>query len=264
MCLIFIAINQHPDYPLIIAGNRDEFYRRPTAALSFWPEQPDILAGRDLEAGGTWLGVSRSGRIAAVTNYRDPSRTNDNAPSRGLLIRDYLADNSTPREFFLANEIRMARCNGFNLIFGDLSSLYYYSNRNEAPPARLPTGLHAVSNHLLNTAWPKVEKGKAALAALLAEKGPLDVEAVFSILRDTEKAPDKLLPDTGVGPVWERLLSSIFIISDIYGTRSTSLITVNNAHEVSFMECTYTPDASGRFAAATELIVFQPDGLVAS
>ena len=259
MCLIFVAINQHPDYPLIIAGNRDEFYRRPTATLSFWPEEPDILAGRDMEAGGTWLGVTRSGRVAAVTNYRDPSRVNDNAPSRGLLVRDFLAGDSNPQAFFAANADRMSRCNGFNMIFGDLSSLYYYSNRGDTPPVRIPAGLHAVSNHLLNTAWPKVEKGRAGVSALLAETGPLDVEALFTLLQDTEKAPDKLLPDTGVGRSWERLLSSVFIISDVYGTRSTSLITVDNTYRVTFMERTYTPDASGRFSVSTESVNFQPD-----
>ena len=259
MCLIFIAINQHPEYPLIIAGNRDEFYRRPTAPLSFWPDRSDILAGRDLEAGGTWLGVTRSGRIAAVTNYRDPSRVSDNAPSRGLLVRDFLAGDSTPQAFSRANADRMARCNGFNLIFGDVTSLYYYSNRSDTPPARIPAGLHAVSNHLLNTAWPKVTKGKAAMADLLAKKGPLDAEAVFTVLQDTEKAPEKSLPDTGVGPVWERLLSSIFIMSDVYGTRSASLITVDNTYRVTFMERSYAPDASGRFAVSTESVNFQPD-----
>lgn len=258
MCLIFIAIDQHPDYPLIIAGNRDEFYRRPTEKLSFWQDQPDILAGRDTEAGGTWLGVTRSGRIAAVTNYRDPTRVNDNAPSRGMLVLDYLAGEDSPRRFLAENENRLARCNGFNLIFGDVSTLYYYSNRGDAPIYRMSPGLHAVSNHLLNTAWPKVEKGRIALAGLLSHSGPFDVEAAFSLLQDTEPAPDKMLPDTGVGLSWERRLSSIFIVSDVYGTRSTSLITVDNHNRVTFMERTFTPDASGRLVVSTEAQSFQP------
>ncbi len=258
MCLIFIAINQHPDHPLIIAGNRDEFYRRPTEKLSFWQDQPDILAGRDIAAGGTWLGVTRTGRIAAITNYRDPARINDNAPSRGLLVLDFLAADTTPEQFVLENEDRMTRCNGFNLVFGDLSALYYYSNRGNALIYRIPPGLHAVSNHLLNTAWPKVEKGKAALAGLLAEPGDVNNEALFSVLQDTERAPDKLLPDTGVGLDWERSLSPMFIITDVYGTRSTSLITVDNQNSVTFMERTYTPDACGRLAVSTETVTFQP------
>lgn len=258
MCLLFIAIKQHPDYPLIIVGNRDEFYRRPTEKLSFWQDQPDILAGRDIQAGGTWLGVTRSGRIAAITNYRDPTRTKDNAPSRGRLVRDYLAGDTTADRFVLENEDRMARCNGFNLIFGDLSALYYYSNRGNTPVYRIPPGLHAVSNHLLNTPWLKVEKGKAALADLLAEPEGFRSEALFSILQDTERAPDKLLPDTGVGLDWERRLSSTFIITDVYGTRSTSLITVDNQNSVTFMERTYTPDTSGRLAVSTEIETFQP------
>jgi len=257
MCLIFIAIKQHPDYPLIIMGNRDEFYRRSTEKLSFWRDQPDILAGRDNEGSGTWLGITRSGRVAAVTNYRDPARNNDNAPSRGLLVLDYLAGDTTPRDFCRENETRMSRCNGFNLILGDLSGLHYYSNRGRGPAVRMPDGLHGLSNHLLNTPWPKVEKGKQALSGLLAGSGALDAEAMFALLQDPEKAPDKALPDTGVGLDWERRLSSMFIASEVYGTRSTSIIMVDKNNRVLFSERTYAPDASGRIDVSTETKTFQ-------
>lgn len=256
MCLIFIAIKQHPAYPLIMAANRDEFYRRPTEKFSFWKDQPDILAGRDNEAGGTWLGVTRSGRIAAITNYRDPARINDKAPSRGLLVRNYLAGSSAPQDFCRENGDFMSRCNGFNLILGNLSSLYYYSNR-DGPISRIPDGLHGLSNHLLNTPWAKVDKGKQAMAELLTEPGPLDVEAVFSLLRNRGKAPDKELPDTGVGFDWERKLSAIFIVTDVYGTRSSSVITVDTQNMVTFSERTYAPDASGGITVSTETMTFQ-------
>ncbi len=255
MCLILIAIKQHPEFPLIIAGNRDEFYRRPTEKLTFWKDYPDILAGRDRQGGGTWLGVTRSGRIAALTNFRDPARMNDNAPSRGLLVRDYLAGVLSPEAFCRENRDDMNRCNGFNLVFGDLSALYHYSNRSEVL-SRIPDGLHGLSNHLLNTPWPKVEKGRKAMAAVLARPGPLDVESLFAVMQDTGKAPDKTLPDTGVGLDWERKLSPLFIMTDVYGTRSSSIITVDGQNRVAFSERTYTPDASGRLTVSTEHVTF--------
>ena len=259
MCLIFIAIEQHPDFPLIIAGNRDEYYRRPTEKISFWNEHPDILAGRDNEAGGTWLGVTRPGRVAAVTNYRDPAGLKAHAPSRGLLVRDYLAGDVPPPDFCRQNEERMARCNGFNLIFGDLSALYYYSNR-QGRLSRIPSGLHGLSNHLLNTPWPKVDRGKKALARLLAAPGAFDREAVFSLLQDREMPPDKDLPDTGVGLDWERQLSSVFIVTEVYGTRSSSVITADRRKEVTFTERAYAPDAAGRLVVSTETVSFQATG----
>ncbi|MEW6076179.1 MAG: NRDE family protein [Thermodesulfobacteriota bacterium] len=259
MCLLFIAINRHPDYPLVIAGNRDEFYRRPTEKLSFWKDHPGLLAGRDLEAGGTWLGVTRSGRIAAITNYRDPARVKENAPSRGRLVLDFLAGSSAPPDFCRENAERMAGCNGFNLVFGDVTSLYYYSNRGQGPVAPIADGLHGLSNHLLNTPWPKVEKGKQRLAQLLNTPGPLDPESVFSLLQDRETAPDNALPQTGVGLDWERKLSPLFIVTDVYGTRSSSVITVDRENRVTFSERTFTPDALGRLAVSTETLVVQAE-----
>jgi uncharacterized protein with NRDE domain len=256
MCLLFIAINRHPDYPLVIAGNRDEYYRRLTGKLSFWEDRPGILAGRDLEAGGTWLGVTRSGRMAAVTNYRDPSRLRANAPSRGLLVLDFLAGSSPPPDFCRDNADRMARCNGFNMILGDLSALYYYSNRGRGPVSRIPDGLHGLSNHLLDTPWPKVEKGKKALAGLLSAPGPLDAGAVLAVLQDRERAPDDALPETGVGLDWERKLSPLFIVTDGYGTRSSSVIFVDRQNRVTFSERTFTPDDRGRMAESTETVSF--------
>lgn len=256
MCLIFIAIDQHVDLPLIIAGNRDEFYRRSTEKVSFWKSHPELLAGRDNEAGGTWLGVTRQGRVAAITNYRDPIRVNDNAPSRGLLVLDYLAGDMSPQDFFRRNQNRLDRCNGFNLIFGDLSALYYYSNR-QGRLSRIPPGLHGLSNHLLNISWPKVDKGRRAMARLLAEPGPFDREKALAMLQDRERPSDKDLPDTGVGLDWERKLSSMFIVTEVYGTRSSSVITADKNNNVTFTERTYAPDAGGRFIVSTEMISFQ-------
>ena len=257
MCLIFIAINQHPDYPLIVAGNRDEFYQRPTEKLAYWKEDPDVLAGRDVIAGGTWLGVTRSGRLAAVTNYRDPAQVNQKAPSRGLLVRDYLTGRDAPEAFCRRTAERMDRCNGFNLILGDLASLYYYSNRGQKAVVRLADGLHGLSNHLLNTPWPKVERGRHALAPVLGRSGPVNPEDVFAVLGDREHPPDADLPDTGVGLVWERRLSSMFIATEGYGTRSSSLILVDRQYRVVFYERTYAPARGGRYEVSTKTATFQ-------
>jgi uncharacterized protein with NRDE domain len=238
MCLILLSYKKHPDYRLILAANRDEFYNRPTAPLDYWADYPDMLAGRDLKDNGTWLGVTRSGRIAAITNYRDPAAPMQNAPSRGILTRNYLITNSPPQSYLKEVSKKANTYNGFNLIVGDASGLYYYSNR-ATRVHKLKPGLYGMSNHLLDTSWPKVKKGKIRLQGQLNGKEKIDLEKVFEILSDRSLAPDDELPDTGVGLHRERMLSPLFIISPDYGTRSSSVVLIDKSGQVTFRERTF-------------------------
>jgi uncharacterized protein with NRDE domain len=237
MCLLFIAWKSHPAYELILAANRDEYYDRPTAPAGFWDEAPDLLAGKDLRAGGTWLGITRGGRIAAVTNYRDPASVRPSAPSRGALVTDFLLGRDTPADY-LEKLVRSGdRYNGYNLVFGDREALYWYSNRGD-DGRRLSAGLYGLSNHLLDTPWPKVERGKQAFRELL-ERETASPKALFRLLQERTPAEDERLPNTGVSREWERVLSPIFITSPVYGTRSSTLIYVTPGGGVTFMERTF-------------------------
>ena len=238
MCLILLSYKMHPDYHLILAANRDEFYNRPTAPLDYWADHPDVLAGRDLKGNGTWLGVTRSGCIAAITNYREPAAHMQNAPSRGILIRDFLTGNASPEQYLKALSKMSRAYNGFNLIAGDPSGLYYYSNR-ATRIRQLQPGLYGISNHLLDTSWPKLKKGKTRLQGQLNGKEKIDLEKIFEILSDNSMPPDDELPDTGVGLHWERTLSPLFISSPDYGTRSSSVVLLDKSGRVSIRERTF-------------------------
>lgn len=244
MCVIVIAINSHPRFPLIIAGNRDEFYSRPTAPLGFWQDHPDILAGRDLQSHGTWLGVSRKGKIAAVTNYRDPSSLSSQDKSRGELVKNYLTENKSPDNYLAEVKQQKKQYSGFNLLAGDFSQLWWYSNKAEGIK-RLCPGIHAVSNHLLNTPWPKTQILKQKVLALTEAKQVIEPYEILDLLYDPVAAPDELLPDTGVGTDWERTLSPIFVISPAYGTRSSSVILVDREKNLVFCERTFNPGPNG-------------------
>ena len=235
MCLILFAYHIHPEYPLILAANRDEFYARPTRPLSFWKDAPYVLAGRDLKSHGTWLGVTRQGRIAALTNYRDPASLIDDAPSRGMLVGDFLKGVDTPETYFDIIAQKGERYNGFNLIAGHAARLFYYSNRNRKAREIVP-GFYGLSNHLLDTPWPKLKEGKSCFKHLIEDTEKLNPENIFKILADRSKPPDSLLPDTGVGKKWERVLSSIFIVSRAYGTRNSAVIFLKNTGEITFLE----------------------------
>jgi uncharacterized protein with NRDE domain len=250
MCIVLVAWRSHPDFPLVVAANRDEFFARRTASADFWPDHPQVLAGRDLAAGGggTWIGISRDGanlRFAALTNYRDASTPRRDAPSRGLLVSDFLAGTEGIDAFLDGIAPRAAGYNGFNLLLGDLGEaqpqLAWYSNvggeRRELGP-----GIYGVSNHLLDSAWPKVAAGKAALAAAL-EALPDDA-ALFELLRDDGVHPDEALPRTGVSLEWERLLSSAFVRAPGYGTRSSTVVVADRAGRVTFDEQTWREDGS--------------------
>jgi uncharacterized protein with NRDE domain len=237
MCVIFFAYQKHPEYPLILLANRDEFYERPTAEARFWEDAPQIFAGRDLVHGGSWLGITKTGRFAAVTNYRDPSAERGKF-SRGELVGDFLK-NAEPVENYLRKiQNRAAKFSGFNLLVGDLNehsqTVGYYSNREDKIKILGP-GIYGLSNHLLDTPWRKVRKGKTELAAAL-ENGETRAAGFFEILSDRTFDGDEDLPDTGIGFEREKLLSAIFIETPVYGTRSSSLVLVKNDYEISLEE----------------------------
>ena len=240
MCLLLLGCDVHPEAMWIIAANRDEFYHRPTVPLHWWKDEPDIVAGRDLKGGGTWMGISRKGRFAALTNYRDPASLQPNAPSRGKLVRDFLTSDGHPASYLEALLPVMHRFNGFNLVVGDVSGLFCLGNRCGFIQS-IRSGWHALSNHCLDTAWPKTERALMQIREIVQPDRSIDVKAIFDMLTDTEPAPDNRLPDTGVGLEWERILSPIFIQSPSYGTRSSSVILLNRKRQVFFWEKTYHP-----------------------
>lgn len=234
MCLILFAWKMHENFPLVLAANRDEFYERPSAPAAFWEDAPEILAGRDLREGGTWLGITRAGRFAALTNYRDPASLKIGAPSRGRLVSDYLRGREIPETYLNRIKHDADRFNGFSLLVGDPAGLFYFSNRGTLQ--RLKPGIYGLSNRLLDTSWPKVERGKTALLALLKEKKGLSPETLFALLTDRTSPPDDRLPDTGVGLTWERILSPLFIESPVYGTRSSTVLLIDRRGSVTFAE----------------------------
>ncbi|WP_377889080.1 NRDE family protein [Alkalihalobacillus sp. R86527] len=234
MCLIAIAIDQNPEYPFILIANRDEFYERPTEGAHFWKDQPNLLAGRDLKAYGTWLGVSVEGKIAALTNFREPSEP-DKEQSRGELPVRFLTQNVEAYDYLVNLQSLKANYNGFNLIAGRFDELYYYSNR-ENEVRKIQEGIHAVSNHLLNTSWPKVNLLKENLSTYLSQNEDPVPEELLKLLDHEVVALDRDLPDTGISLEWERMLSSIYIQSNTYGTRAQTIIMVSNTGEVTFVE----------------------------
>lgn len=244
MCLLLFAYQCHPRYRLVLASNRDEFYDRPTAAAHFWSDCPEILAGRDLTRLGAWLGVTRTGRFAALTNYRVPASAMPEVRSRGELVSAYLHSRQHPRAYLQTLEGQGSLYPSFNLLAGDLASLWYYSNvRNRLE--KIPPGLYGLSNHFLNTPWPKVEKCRQQLAAYLSAAATVEPEPIFKFLANESRAPDADLPDTGVGPEWESLLSAPFVRSPSYGTRASAVLLIDRQSRVLFKERTFHPEKDG-------------------
>lgn len=233
MCLIALAWQLHPDYPLIIAANRDEFYARPTAPAMFWEDSPAILAGRDLSAGGTWLGVTRSGRFAALTNFRNP-RAATAERSRGVLVSAYLQGDDDPMAYAERVAAEGEHYGGFHLLLGTPQALVVVGNQGQ-PPQRLSSGVYVLSNHRLDTPWPKVEKARQRLYAALAAPAP---ETLLVLLADEEIPADELLPDTGVGLHVERMLSPLFIRTPQYGTRASTVLMLGQ-QRIYFSEQTF-------------------------
>lgn len=248
MCLIVFAYDCQPKYRLVLAANRDEYFARPTRPAGFWPESPTVLAGRDLQSGGTWLGLTRNGRLAAITNYRDPRWRVPDPPSRGLLAADYLTGDQTSVAFLADVESRGQRYQGFNLLLGDQSELLYYSNRGDVGRLVSP-GVHGLSNHLLDTPWPKVLGAESRFQGLLGT-GSDDPEDYFGFLSDKEMFPDELLPNTGVGIERERRLSPIFVSGRSYGTRFSTLIFIDRESRARFLERSY--DSQGIAETTTD------------
>ena len=235
MCLMLFAHDFHPDFSLVLAANRDEYYARPAAPLDYWQDAPDVLAGRDLKGMGTWLGVTRAGRFSAITNFRDPAAINPHAPSRGHLVSGFLKGADAPGGYMEKIQKEGMPYNGFNLICGDWHNMCWYSNRKGTVEKLLP-GLYGMSNRLLDTPWPKVERGKKQMGIILQQKGQPDVEAIFALLADRSCPPDDALPDTGVGIEMERMLAPLFITSPAYGTRCSSVLLMEKTGKIVFYE----------------------------
>ena len=240
MCLALIAFGVHSRYRVVIAANRDEYHARPAAPAAWWDE--GFLAGRDLKQGGTWLGIDRRGRYALVTNVREPARHDATAPTRGALVPRYLVDHGPPSVAVASLVAAGGRHNGFNLVGGNTSELHWGSNR-AASVAALAPGVYGVSNHLLDTPWPKVERAKSVLARWCRGAAD-DLAPIFALLHDTTPAPDEMLPATGVPREWERLLSSPFIVSPGYGTRCTTIVTVSHDRDVRLVERSFDPSGN--------------------
>lgn len=243
MCLIAFAWQREPGYPLVLLANRDEFHARPARPVRFWEDNPMLLAGRDEQEGGAWLGVTRTGRWAALTNYREPGGMKAGEWSRGKLVADFLNGSAAPLDFARSVMADGDRYNGFNLLVGTCSEAAVVGNRGTAPQPLLP-GLYGLSNRVLDTPWPKTVKLKAGLADVLAGAWREQPERLLTLLEDAETPPDEDLPDTGVGLVWERLLGTAFIRSPLYGTRASSMLLLGEGRG-RLLEQVWTPDGPG-------------------
>lgn len=238
MCLILLARDVRPDAPLVLAANRDEYFSRPTRPAHYWEDAPAVLGGRDLKAGGSWLGVDTAGRLAAVTNYREPPQPVARVESRGRLVSDYLTQSRQPAAYLEDVQRRRHRFDAFNLLVGRGTDLHVYSSRGAAP-LPLAAGIHAVSNGDLDSPWPKMARGRRALGDILAAEAAPDCEALFALLADTTPAAAAELPDTGVDRDTEKRLSPMFVRMDGYGTRSSSALILHADGRIVFAERNY-------------------------
>jgi uncharacterized protein with NRDE domain len=237
MCILFLAINKHPDYPLIVAANRDEAFSRPSQAMHFWPDSPEILAGRDTLKGGTWLGVNSAGYFCAVTNFRTAEPSNDQAKSRGELVHQYLKNETTEDQFITELQDDHASYNPFNLVFGGLDKVQVFSSIDSSLH-HLSEGFHSLSNGRIDQHWPKMSSGVQRLTELISENSRIEPRKLNEIMRDETKADDHDLPSTGVSPAVEKHLSSIFIRGEDYGTRTTSYL-LYSSKEIEIHETNY-------------------------
>lgn len=234
MCLIVFAWKLIPHCPLVLAANRDEFFERPTQPAGWWDDHPQVYAGRDLKAGGTWLGIDRCGRVAALTNIRSGQGAAADKRSRGELVANFLSGDAGLCAYVDQVRETADAYNGFNLLIGDGDGLYWISNEDETSFKSLEPGIYGLSNGSLDTPWPKVVRAKAQFASLLCTGAPDD--AYYEMLADTTRPADNRLPDTGVSLEWERLLSPICIESDVYGTRASSLVRLHEGGRAELRE----------------------------
>ena len=241
MCLITFAYKVHPRYDLILAGNRDEFYARPTRKAQFWTEegQPEILAGKDLTGEGTWLGVHKDGRWGALTNYRDMEAVKEDPPTRGELVMNYLKSDQTALQYLNSIKPDAQKYNGFNLLLGDAEGLYHMLNE-EGTINPVEPGIHGLSNASLDTPWMKLTKAKKELGEIISDKD-LNKEVLFDLLLDEQKAPEQELPSTGLEPEMEKAVSSIFIKTENYGSRCSTLLLIDKAGNIDFTERRFIP-----------------------
>lgn len=239
MCLIVFSYKQHPQYPLIFAANRDEHYERPSQAAQFWENNPNILAGKDLKAGGTWMGINKQGEFSAITNYRDPNIKKENPPSRGKLVLDFLQTDMNAQNYLSELQSHAEQYMGFNLLAGSLDQLGYYSNQQE-DILFLGSGLFGLSNHLLETPWPKVRRAKNKLHRIIQDQA-IAPEPLFELLADNREASDEELPDTGIPKDIEKKVSPIFIKSEGYGTRCSTVLLIDHNGKTTFAERRFKP-----------------------
>ncbi|MGB0205982.1 MAG: NRDE family protein [Neptuniibacter sp.] len=240
MCLITFAYKSHPEYSLILLANRDEFYARPSKAMHFWQDHPNVLAGKDLEQGGTWLGINQQGKFTAVTNYRDGLASKENALSRGALTRDFLTSDQDPTGYLKQLLPKQDKFGDYNLLIGDQSGIYYQSNR-EGPIRALNPGIYGLSNALLDSPWPKLIKVRSELTNVLGDI-QFSPRSLLKIMSNRTQAETSELPDTHIPLEWEQLLSSSFIQSENYGTRATTLLLQKPNGETTIIEKSFGPD----------------------
>lgn len=261
MCIAYLSLGSNPDWPLFIAANRDEFHQRPTLAARPWPDAPQVIAGKDLSAGGTWLGMTQTLRWALLTNFRDPGNHRAHAISRGKLVSDFLLGEMPAEEYTKYIYSTADDYNGFNLIAGQGLQAWYVGNHASCTgPVPLVPGRYALSNHALDTPWPKVERLRNRLDALVPEGGELRLDPIYEILRDGSRPADDALPSTGVPLDTERLLSSIFIVSPNYGTRCSTIIALNAQGRGVFSETSY--DSTGTALERHDWPLRTPPGLL--
>lgn len=261
MCIAYLSLGVNPRLPVFIAANRDEFHERPALPAAPWPDAPHIIAGRDLSAGGTWLGLSRGRRWALLTNFRDPGAQREGLNSRGDLVSDFLRGDISPEEYTKYIFPKAGQYNGFNLIVGQGLYAWYVGNHAACTgPVPLGPGRYALSNHALDTPWPKVERLRQQLTELEPEDSELQLEGIYDTLRDGTRAEDQALPRTGIPLETERLLSSIFIVSPDYGTRCSTIIALDAEGKGVFSETTY--DRAGTAVERHDWPIKSPETLM--
>lgn len=248
MCLIALAWRTHPDFPLALAANRDEFHDRPAAAAQWWEDRHEVFGGRDLTHGGSWLALSRHGRLAAVTNVRRMLPPDPQAPSRGGLVSGFVQATSSAREYAAALADRAGRYSGFNLLLYDGASVVFCNNQHSFECKVLAPGIHVVANATLDTPWPKSQRLRRAMQAFVNQR-VASRNLLFSALADAGPVPDAELPDTGVGIELERFLSPPFIRGERYGTRCSSVVTISEDGLAEFAERRFGKD--GAFGGET-------------
>lgn len=245
MCLILFSYKTHKKYKLILAANRDEFYARPTLPMQWWKNREGILAGIDEKKQGTWMGIHKNGRFAALTNYRQLPITQKYESSRGFLVSEYLGSEITRKNYMVYLKDHVDDYDGYNLIFGDMNQLSYFCNKG-AVNKELKPGLYGLSNHLLDTEWPKVVGSKDRMKSII-DSDEIDANSLFKMMKNGDLADDSALPDTGIGLEYERMLSAAFIESPEYGTRCTTVLMVDWENNVTFEERSYVPKADNKF-----------------